>query len=102
MTANYIYNPEKRHLILTTPSGKPVLSIAGAIAQRMYDRINQQKRQPMEMNADQLERKIAKLNEWLLANPEGTHDYRLNKQSRDYHVNKLMDLENSGLRKIKV
>lgn len=54
----------------------------------------------MEMNAQQLEAKIYNLNEWLMMNPEGTQEYRLKKHSRDYYVNKLIDLEQSELKTI--
>lgn len=102
MTAtNYTYNPKKRHLILLSVTGRPIISIAGPVGQRMYDRINQLNRTPMEMTQKELERKVSSLNDWLMDNANH-RDYKLKKQNRDYYVNKLIELTERKLKNIKV
>ena len=101
MTTNYVYRPEQKQLILLNPKGKPVLSIAGTIGNKVYDRINQKNRTTMKMNAKALELKIESLNDWLRYN-ENHKDYKEKHQNRNYYVSKLIELEESGLEKIEV
>jgi hypothetical protein len=57
----------------------------------------------MEVTKQWLENKIKTLNDWLLENEKGIHfEYAKNKRSRDYYVNKLIELEENKLTTIKV
>jgi hypothetical protein len=57
----------------------------------------------MKVNQHWLENKIAALNDWLIANEKGIHfEYAQKKRSRDYYVNKLIELEENQLETIKV
>lgn len=50
-----------------------------------------------------LEKKVKELNEWLQLNDKGIHfEYAGNKQKRDYYVNKLIEMEQQNLNKIKI
>lgn len=50
-----------------------------------------------------LENKISELNDWLRINEKGIHwNYAPQKHKRDYYVNKLIELEEKGLKSIKV
>ncbi|MFY8187520.1 MAG: hypothetical protein ACOVLC_06115 [Flavobacterium sp.] len=57
----------------------------------------------MTVNKEWLEKKVKELNDWLREHEKGTHfEYAQKKQNRDYYVNKLIELEESGIQKIKV
>lgn len=57
----------------------------------------------MTVTKDWLEAKIKDLNEWLLEYEKGNHfEYAEKKHNRDYYVNQLIELEESGLEKIKI
>lgn len=57
----------------------------------------------MTVSKEWLENKIKELNDWLLANEKGIHfEYAHKKRSRDYYVNKLIELEENELQIIKV
>ncbi len=57
----------------------------------------------MRVSKEWLETKIKELNAWLIANEKGIHfDYAHKKRSRDYYVNKLIELEENNLQTIKV
>jgi hypothetical protein len=50
-----------------------------------------------------LEAKVKELNDWLKEHEKGVHfEYAQKKQNRDYYVGKLIELEESGIQKIKV
>ncbi|CAM2901457.1 hypothetical protein [Flavobacterium frigoris] len=50
-----------------------------------------------------LENKIKELNQWLLDHEKGNHfDYAPKRQSRNYYVQKLIDLEENQLETIKI
>lgn len=55
----------------------------------------------MKVTQQWLENKIKELNDWLFANEKGIHfEYAPKKQSRDYYVNKLIELEENQLKTI--
>lgn len=57
----------------------------------------------MKVSQQWLESKIKELNDWLIANEKGIHfEYAHKKRSRDYYVNKLIELEENQLKTIKV
>jgi hypothetical protein len=57
----------------------------------------------MKVSQDWLAKRVEELNEWLLANEKGIHfEYAAKKQKRDYYVNKLIEMEQSNLTKIKI
>lgn len=57
----------------------------------------------MKVSKQWLEKKVKDLNEWLTTNSAGIHfEYAPKKQSRDYYVNKLIELEENQLETIKV
>lgn len=103
ITVNFEYNPQKMHLILTTPKGKPVISVTGQIAKVMYDRINQKNKKPADMTKKQLETKVNDLNEWLM-NPVNCKGkvYSEREHNRNYYVSKLIELEESKQKTIRV
>lgn len=101
-TSTFNYNPEKRQLILISKTGRPVIGVAGPIAKIMYDKINQKDRQIMVLTEKQLDEKIAILNNWLLDHKETHLEYAKKKQSRDYYVNKLIELGETGVKTIRV
>lgn len=96
--SQYTYNAEKKHLVFLAKNGRPLLSVAGNLGQKIFERINQN-RQKMKMNAEALERKIGSLNEWIMHN-EGHRDYNERVQNRNYYVNKLIELNESNLKTI--
>ncbi|WP_268848118.1 hypothetical protein [Flavobacterium aestivum] len=57
----------------------------------------------MKVSKQWLETKIKELNDWLFANEKGIHfEFTHKKRSRDYYVNKLIELEENQLMSIKV
>jgi hypothetical protein len=57
----------------------------------------------MKVSKQWLETKIKELNDWLLANEKGIHfEFASKKHSRDYYVNKLIELEENQQATIKV
>jgi hypothetical protein len=56
----------------------------------------------MNVSKIYLEKKIKELNEWLQDNNPAHHQYNLKKQNRDYYVNKLIELEESGAPTVKI
>lgn len=57
----------------------------------------------MKVSKQWLEAKIKELNDWLIANEKGIHfEYANKKRSRDYYVNKLIELEEKRMEAIKV
>jgi hypothetical protein len=55
----------------------------------------------MVVSKEWLETKIKDLNEWLLEHEKGNHfEYAEKKHNRDYYVNQLIELEESGMQKI--
>lgn len=107
ITQNFTYNADKRHLILLTSKGRPIISIAGAIAKKMYERMHEIRGGLTDMTAIQLEAKIKNLNDWLTAHEPlkdedfYRDDYKLKTHARDYYVNKLIELQESSLKTIK-
>ncbi|WP_408036295.1 hypothetical protein [Tenacibaculum aestuarii] len=49
-----------------------------------------------------LESKVDNLNSWLQHHPETHYLYRQQTQKRDYYVNKLCDMDDLGLKTIKI
>ena len=57
----------------------------------------------MKVSKQWLETKIKELNDWLIANEKGINfEFAPKKRSRDYYVNKLIELEENQLTTIKV
>lgn len=57
----------------------------------------------MKASKQFLENKIKELNDWLVEHEKGIHfEYAHKKRSRDYYVNKLIELEENQLKTIKV
>lgn len=57
----------------------------------------------MKVTKQWLDSKITELNEWLTVNEKGTHlEYAHKKRSRDYYVNKFIELEEKKLETINV
>lgn len=57
----------------------------------------------MKVSKQWLDTKIKELNDWLIANEKGIHfEYANKKRSRDYYVNKLIELEENRMEAIKV
>lgn len=57
----------------------------------------------MQANRTELELKIRELNKWL-QEPANTYstEFKLKEANRNYYVNKMIELENSGLKTIKI
>ncbi|MBL7868852.1 MAG: hypothetical protein JNM71_12630 [Flavobacterium lindanitolerans] len=99
-TVNFRYDFGKKNLLLISSTGRPILSVTGDNAKRMYKRMTEQNRTLKEMTAADLEAKIFNLNEWLYAN-EGDKEYKKTEFARDYYVNKLIELEENKLKTIR-
>lgn len=56
----------------------------------------------MKRDKQWLEQKVADLNNWIQQHPETHFEYRLKVQNRNYYVNKLIELEESNLKFIKI
>ena len=56
----------------------------------------------MIVNAPHLERRVTKINQWLQHHPETHYMYKQEKQKRDYYVNKLTEMDEYGLKTIKI
>lgn len=57
----------------------------------------------MKASKQYLENKIKELNDWLVEHEKGIHfEYAKKKRSRDYYVNKLIELEENQLETINV
>lgn len=57
----------------------------------------------MKVSKQWLDTKIKEINDWLIANEKGIHfEYANKKRSRDYYVNKLIELEENRMEAIKV
>lgn len=56
----------------------------------------------MEVKKRWLEQKVQELNEWIQQNPKTHFEYGINVHKRNYYVNKLIELEESNLKVIKV
>lgn len=56
-----------------------------------------------KLTKQQLENKIAELNEWLRLHEKINHvDYALNLRDRNYYVSKLIELEEYGYKEIEI
>ncbi len=57
----------------------------------------------MKTSKQWLENKIKELNDWLQVHEKINHfQYAEKKQNRDYYVNKLIELEENGLKEIEI
>lgn len=56
----------------------------------------------MIVNEQFLERRVNKLNTWLMHHNELHHLYRQQKQKRDYYVHKLTMMDELGTKTIKI
>lgn len=56
----------------------------------------------MKVSRNFLEKRVAKINTWLLSTPESNHAYKLEIQKRNYYVQKLCEMDNKQLETIKI
>lgn len=99
MNLNYHYNQQKRLLVVFDDHSKPVYAQSGPdVDQFMNAQVSNYARKCMKIYPkNTLELKIRELNQWLLTNVVSDTEYRIKLHSRNYYVNKLLDLIESGL-----
>ena len=56
----------------------------------------------MKKSKEWLEQKVKELNDWLQQHPENHFEYKLKTQNRNYYVSKLIELEESNVKFIKI
>ncbi len=100
MKPNYQYDFEKRWLVLFTEKTQKVFfSMSGPAVHKFFINTSNPYKKTMNIHtSNSLLYKINKLNKWLVKhNGIATKEYKLKEQNRNYYVNKLLDLNTSGM-----